>query len=217
MRRILCYGDSNTWGFTPGTGKRYSPEVRWTGVAQKELGTEYVIIEEGLNSRTTVYDHPRSPGRKGSDYLLPCMISHMPLDLVVLMLGTNDLQWTDAYGAAEGVRVLIKNLRLMSHMEESEWIFAGGEGQARILLVAPPKVHPDIENRDEIKRRRHYAGEADLFSALYERVARETGVDFLDAAAYTRPSAVDGLHLESESHLALGKAIAAKIREMFGE
>ena len=95
MRRILCYGDSNTWGFTPGTGVRYDTDTRWTAVAQKELGEHYTIIEEGLNARTTVYPHPRSIGRNGRDFLVPCLISQKPLDLVVLMLGTNDLQWTN--------------------------------------------------------------------------------------------------------------------------
>ena len=65
MRRILCYGDSNTWGYIPASGARYEPDVRWTGVAQRLLGSDYTLIEEGMNGRTTVYENPLSPGRNG--------------------------------------------------------------------------------------------------------------------------------------------------------
>lgn len=217
MRRILCYGDSNTWGFTPGTGVRYDTDTRWTAVAQKELGEHYTIIEEGLNARTTVYLHPRSIGRNGRDFLVPCLISQKPLDLVVLMLGTNDLQWTNVYGAAAGARVLIQDMKLYSHLPESSWIFAEGEGKANILLIAPPVANAEGVAKDPMKVRCHYAEESLLFASEYEKVAKETGVHFLDSALYTEASPVDGLHLTPESHVALGKAVAAKIKEIFGE
>ena len=217
MRRILCYGDSNTWGYTAGTGERYDTNTRWTAVAQKELGENYTVIEEGLNARTTVYPHPRSIGRNGRDFLVPCLISQKPLDLVVLMLGTNDLQWTNVYGAAAGARVLIQDIKLYSHLPESSWIFAEGEGKANILLIAPPKVDAEGAAQDPMKVRCHYAEEAELFSETYEQVAKETGVYFLDSAKYTQPSPVDGLHLTAESHIALGKAVAEKIKEIFAE
>jgi lysophospholipase L1-like esterase len=92
MTTILCYGDSNTWGYTPGTGKRYERHERWTGVLQQSLGNSAIVIEEGLNGRTTVLDDPTKPFRNGKDYLIPCLDSHAPLDLVILMLGTNDLK-----------------------------------------------------------------------------------------------------------------------------
>ena len=89
---ILCYGDSNTWGFVPGSeGERFSWEERWPGVLQGELGADYRVIEEGLSGRTTVLDNPLEPYRNGREYLLPCLQSHQPLDLVVIFLGTNDL------------------------------------------------------------------------------------------------------------------------------
>ncbi len=213
MKRILCYGDSNTWGYTPGSGVRFGPDVRWTGILQKELGSEaYTVIEEGLNARTTVYEHPRAMARKGSDYLLPCLLSQRPLDLVILMLGTNDLQWTDAYGAAEGAKQLVKDIRWYSKLEESSPMFAQ---DAKILLVAPPLVHPDIASRDAIKRRHRYVEESQLFSKLYEAAAQATGCEFLDAAKYTEPSIVDGLHLEADSHARLGHAVAQKVKEIF--
>ncbi len=93
MKKILCYGDSNTWGHIPVTGGRYGDDVRWTGVLQAALGEGYRVIEEGLNGRTTVHDDPiEGVYKNGKHYLIPCLESHRPLDLVIMMLGTNDLK-----------------------------------------------------------------------------------------------------------------------------
>ena len=92
MRRILCFGDSNTWGYDPATGERFDEQTRWTGVLQAALGGDYTVIEEGLNGRTTVWDDPIEGHKNGHEYLVPCLETHRPLDLVVLMLGTNDLK-----------------------------------------------------------------------------------------------------------------------------
>ncbi len=92
MKTILCYGDSNTHGFNPATQGRFSLSERWTGVLMRELGSDYHVIEEGLGGRTTVWDDPIMESRNGRDYLLPCLWSHKPLDLVIIMLGTNDLK-----------------------------------------------------------------------------------------------------------------------------
>src|SRR5688572_5469747 len=89
---VLCFGDSNTWGFVPGTGARYGLEVRWPGVLREQLGPDYWVIEEGLNGRTTVWDDPAVSGRNGQIYLPPCLQTHRPLDAVILFLGLNDLK-----------------------------------------------------------------------------------------------------------------------------
>lgn len=210
MKRILCYGDSNTWGYIPGTGARHEPDVRWTGVAQRMLGNEYVLLEEGMNGRTTVYDNPMNFVRNGSTYLLPCLLSQKPLDLAILMLGTNDLRWTNAHGAADGARALIKQIRLYNHLEDAIPIF---NGEPRILLVSPIRMHPILKERENPIERR-YPEESERFSRLYEAVANETGVDFLDAALYATPSPVDGVHMDAASHASLAKAIAEKIRSL---
>jgi len=211
MRRILCYGDSNTWGYIPASGARYEPDVRWTGVAQRLLGSDYTLIEEGMNGRTTVYENPLSPGRNGMEYLLACLISQKPLDMAVVMLGTNDLRWTDGYGAADGARRLVRQIRLYSHLEESSPIFVNGP---KVLLVAPILAHESINERDVVERRYAFPQKSRDFARAYEAVAKELGVDFLDAALYAKPSAKDGLHMEPEDHRALGEAMARKIREM---
>src|SRR5215510_7647193 len=92
MKRILCYGDSNTWGYNPVTQDRFDTHERWTGSLQQALGSNCVVIEEGLNGRTTVWDDPIEGYKNGAAYLIPCLTTHRPLDLVIIMLGTNDLK-----------------------------------------------------------------------------------------------------------------------------
>ena len=106
MKNILCYGDSNTFGFTL-HGGRHPYDVRWTGRLQLALGPAYRVIEEGCGGRTTVFEDPIDLGRNGRTSLPVCLASHNPLDLVILMLGTNDLRFTDAWGAAEGAAALV--------------------------------------------------------------------------------------------------------------
>jgi lysophospholipase L1-like esterase len=102
MKVILCYGDSNTWGYDPHTQERFSSRVRWTGVLARQLGEEYHMIEEGLSGRTTVWDDPvEGLHKNGKNYLLPCLESHQPIDLVILMLGTNDLKMRFSVPAAD--------------------------------------------------------------------------------------------------------------------
>src|SRR4030095_16419851 len=108
MKTIMCYGDSNTWGCIPLTGpeppRRYGPAQRWPGVLRRELGDGYWIVEEGLNGRTTVWDDPLGPFRSGKELLAPCLMTHEPIDLVVVMLGTNDLKRRFGVGARDTMR-----------------------------------------------------------------------------------------------------------------
>ena len=136
MKNILCFGDSITWGYNPETCGRFEFDERWTGVLQNELGAEYRIIEEGLNSRTTVFEDPFTPYQQygtGMNVLPMILDTHAPLDVVVLMLGTNDLQThrhNNAKSAAYGVSQCI--LQIMKSI-------AGVEGKApKILLLSPP-------------------------------------------------------------------------------
>ncbi len=99
MKTILCYGDSNTWGWNPEKydektdhKARYPRDVRWTGRLQKLLGDNYYVIEEGLNGRATNLNHSEPPDRNGKTYLMPCLYSQSPIDLVILFLGGNDLK-----------------------------------------------------------------------------------------------------------------------------
>ena len=133
MKTILCYGDSNTWGYNPSTGGRYPRDVRWPGVLRRELGDDYLVIEEGLNGRTTVWDDPIEGYKNGKEYLVPCLETHKPLDLVIILLGTNDLKVrfsVSAYDIANGAGALVQIV------QKSE-IGPGGRAP-QVLLLAPP-------------------------------------------------------------------------------
>src|SRR6185503_2144360 len=135
MKTILCYGDSNTWGYEPATKERYSRAERWTGILQRELGAEYYVVEEGLNGRTTVWDDPIEGYKNGKEQLIPCLTSHKPIDLVTIMLGTNDLKQRfslSAYDIAEGAGVLVNIVQKSDCGPQ--------EGAPKVLLMAPPPV-----------------------------------------------------------------------------
>jgi lysophospholipase L1-like esterase len=215
MKTVLCFGDSNTWGYDPDASAgspfpiRYPPEVRWTGVMAGELGAGWHVIEEGQNGRTTVFEDRLAPYRVGRDYLPAALESHKPLDVVVLMLGTNDLKAlirAPAPQIAEGAGVLAK-------------IILGSDAgplarPPKLLLVAPGAVGsfahlPDLDEKfagAEAKARR--------FSELFGSIAETLGCAFLNAQEYAQPSPVDGLHFDAVSHRALGRAVAAAVARL---
>jgi lysophospholipase L1-like esterase len=212
MITVLCYGDSNTWGREPLKDTRFPLDVRWPGVLRQQLGSGYWVIEEGLNGRTTVWDDPVSEGRSGKAYLVPCLTSHMPLDLVVLLLGSNDLKpkfSLSAYEIARGTATLIEIIRKSG---------AGPQGNSpQVLLISPPHVIP-IEGESEW--REQFEGAAEKSRGLaqhYAGVARKFGVHFLDAAGVMESSPRDGIHFEAEGHARLGIAVAAEVKKIFGE
>ena len=213
MRNILCYGDSNTWGYIPGTGERYPINVRWTGVLQQELGAEYRIIEEGLNARTTAYEDPWAPWRDGKEYLPGCLISQKPLDLLIISLGTNDLKFTGAFGAMKGVETLITLTNMVQNRKESSLVFPEG---VKILVVSPIELGAAIDSTVDSSFRGKY-DESLRFGEFYSRLCARQNVYFLDAAKVAKPSTGDNVHMEPESHKALALAIADKIREIFAE
>ena len=87
MKRILCYGDSNTWGHMPAKGTRYGADIRWPTVAGSILGSEYQIIEDSISGRTTVFEDPNLAGRNGYDCLKYSLLAHLPIDLMIIAIG----------------------------------------------------------------------------------------------------------------------------------
>ena len=208
MYEVLCFGDSNTWGYDPSTGTRYARDVRWTGVLQSSLGTGYHVIEEGLNGRTTVWEDPVEGDKVGKRHLLPCLLSQAPLDLVVLMLGTNDLKMrysAPVTDVAAGVSVLA-DIVLTSP--------AGRNDKApALLLVAPP---PFGKLSAFAAMFEGGAEKSRLLGGLYAEVARARACPFLDAATVIRSSDLDGIHLEPAEHGKLGQAIAREVKKILG-
>ncbi len=208
MRTILCYGDSNTWGSDPETGERFSEEVRWPGVLRRALSEEYHVIEEGLPGRTTVREDPIEGDHKdGRAYLRPCLESHRPVDLVTIMLGTNDLKerfGSSASDIAQGAASLAE-MALRSG--------CGPDGGAPVVLIVAP---PPVGRLTDMAQM--FAGSEDKsreFSGHYRYFAERSGCEFLDAAEVIVSSDVDGIHLDAGEHRKLGEAVAARIGEIF--
>ena len=208
MKTVLCYGDSNTWGYSPVDGGRYPRDVRWTGILRKDLGEEYLIIEEGLNGRTTVWDDPIEGYKNGKEYLIPCLETHKPIDLVVIMLGTNDLKVrfsVSAFDIASGAGVLVDIVQ--------KSVTGPDDKAPQVLLLAPPSVArlTDFSEMFEGARKK-----SRKFAAHYRRVAQERECAFLDTAQVIASSNLDGIHLEPEEHTKLGRAVAEQVREILG-
>jgi lysophospholipase L1-like esterase len=204
VRQVLCYGDSNTWGSDPADDeRRFEWPVRWPGVLQRELGAAYHVLEEGLGGRTTVIDDPLIPHRSGLESLGPILETHAPLDLVILMLGTNDISyaWVTAADAADGAAVV-------AHLVRRSATGPGGTAPA-VLLVCPPPVGPFAASADL------YEGAEEKSRALpreFARAAAAVRVPWMDAGEVIATSALDGWHLEASQHQLLGAAMAAKVR-----
>lgn len=200
MKTILCYGDSLTWGYDPRDGTRYAFDQRWPGVLQKELGSGFHVIEEALSGRTTMVESPLLPDRNGLRMLAPLLESHAPVDLCILMLGTNDvapyyrLTASDIAGGCLGLIWII---------EKSQ---AGPSGKApEILLVAPPLLGKMSRMMDLF-----YKGGEKTMKALpqaYKIIADSSGCHFLDASRYVKASTIDGVHLDTKAHRMLAVVV----------
>ena len=208
MYRILCFGDSNTWGFIPDKPfTRYPRDIRWTGVLQRLLGNGGEVIEEGQNGRTTVWDDPFGDHKNGKIYLPPCLESHAELDLVVIMLGTNDLKayfGLEAAEVAQGVKCLIG-------LDRSSG--AGRHGSAPdLLVVSPPPL-----------------GKLHLLAGIYgdapaksQDLAHQIGLitqlldcPFMDAGEVVTSSSTDGVHWDADQHHQFGEALYRRITTEF--
>jgi lysophospholipase L1-like esterase len=208
MKRILCYGDSNTWGYNPVTQDRFGKHERWTGQLSQALGDEYDVIEEGLNGRTTVWDDPIEGYKNGREYLIPCLETHKPLDLVIIFLGVNDLKKRfslSAYDIANGAGVLVEVVQ-----KSNTGIT---DAAPMVLLIAPPPVgkltdFAEMFEGAEAKSLR--------FAQHYRRVASELGCALFDASTVIVSSDLDGIHFEQGEHAKLGQAVAVKVREITG-
>jgi len=206
MRTILCYGDSNTWGFDPATERRFPREVRWPGRLQSALGEEWHVVEEGLNGRTTTLESPIAPGKNGLDYLVPCLDSHAPLDAVVIFLGTNDL--ADRYGLT-ATDVARAAGRLATVVARSE---AGADGAAPLPILACPPPLGETEWAED------WAGapaKSEVLADRFAAVADELGLPLVNLGEATRYSAIDGIHLDADGHAAVAELVERTLERLF--
>ncbi|HXW20780.1 MAG TPA: SGNH/GDSL hydrolase family protein [Roseiarcus sp.] len=205
MKTALCYGDSNTWGCAPmmslADGARLDYPQRWPTVMQGALGEDWRTIAEGLPGRTSVHEDPVEGGHmSGLSYLRPCLESHRPLDLVVLMLGTNDFKRRFSLEAEE----VALGVGRLGHEIVGSDVFGGRS--AKLLIVCPPPIEvvgclaAMFAGADEKSPR---------LSPFLREIARQLRAGFLDAGKIIRSSPVDGIHLDADAHAALGGAVAA--------
>jgi len=209
MKTVLCYGDSLTWGFNAEGPSRHSLEDRWPSVLQAELGSAAHVVADGLNGRTTAFDdHLAGADRNGARILPTSLVTHGPLDLVIIMLGANDMKpWIhgNPVAAKQGIERLVDIVR--GHD------YPPGGGVPKILVVSPPPV----SRTSNAEFAEMFAG-GDLASSrlapLYEALAGEAGCGFFDAGTVATTTPLDGVHLDAENTRAIGKALAPVVRGM---
>lgn len=207
MRTVLCFGDSNTHGQVPGGSPldRYPPPLRWAGIMAKSLGSDWHVIEEGLSGRTTVHSDPIEGSHKnGRTYLRPCLQSHAPIDLVIIMLGTNDLKARFSLPPSEvamGMGCLVHDIRELA---------PGPRGHdPEIMIVSPPPMLDDIKEWEAI-----FSGaqaKSHRLAHEFEVMADSLEVHFFDAGSVCQCAPEDGFHIDAEAHRLLGEALAQEV------
>ena len=214
-KRIMCFGDSLTWGWIPvidgSPTLRYPFEQRWTGALASHLGGDYEIIEEGLSARTTNLDDPTDPRLNGSAYLPSALASPLPLDLVIILLGTND---TKSFFHRTPYEIAVGMSKLLGQVITS----AGGVGTPypapKALMIAPPPLspmpHPWFQGMFEGGHEK-----TKEMATHYEALASFFKVDFLNAGNVITTDGVDGIHLTAQNNADLGRAVADKVKSIF--
>lgn len=217
--RVVLYGDSNTYGWKPQPNPpstRYDENERWAGILKHLLGTDYEVIEEGLDGRTTDVPDPTSPisGAQldGAAYLPACLSSHLPIDLVVIMLGTNDLK-------AMFNRTPFRIALGAGHLIDLANSLNGGVGTTypnpKVLLICPPPLDEKIKE-GPIFGPMFKGGveKSQQLAPLYKAIATAGGAEFLDAGSVMNTDGIDGLHFSGDAHKKLAAAIAEKVKSV---
>ena len=200
MKTILCFGDSNTWGYDPATSSRLPHEKRWPTLLASRLGSGYLVIPEGLNGRTTVWDDPVELDKKGSAHLPSLLESHKPIDLVIIMLGTNDLKLRFGLGPLD----IASGAQRLARITLASATGPADKAPALLLVCPPPifEVGPFAEM---------FAGGAEKSARLaghFRAKAAELGIPLLNAGDFVQSSPLDGIHFSADGQKVLGEAIA---------
>ena len=212
LRTVLCFGDSNTYGAVPTLARvgrhRFAPDRRWPGVLRKRLGSGWQVVEEGHPSRTTLRDDPIEGSHKNGLRALPISLeSHMPIELVILMLGTNDLKQRFAASPTD----IADSLEILTKSVQTSEAGPGGAAPAVMIIAPPPMLEVDWLGEMFVGGARKSLE----FGARMGEVAARCRTSFLDAGTLIESSAVDGVHLEAEGHRVLGSAVADLVQGLF--
>lgn len=210
-KHIICFGDSNTHGYNGETGGRFDENERWTRLLQQKLGDEYLVVEEGLGGRTTCFLDPLHEGMCGLDYLYPCLMSHKPVDLLIIMLGTNDTK--ERFASTPGcIGLGMKRLVAKAIATTDAW-----EGKKpNILIVAPRNIQRDYEMTDVVGTMgRGCAEKSEGLAREYKKIAGLMGCEFFDAnTVVSEYNHQDYMHLTAEGHRQLAEAFAELVPEI---
>lgn len=200
-KTIVCYGDSNTWGRVPKAG-RYPRSIRWTGVLQKLLGDSYELVSEGVSGRTFAVVDPENPWRCGISHLKSILRNNLPIDLVVIMLGTNDVK--DKFNLE--VEDIAKHLQQTIDLIRTEEV-------KNILVVCPPDI---VVPESGIPDPRYIKGANKMkkLPEVLKKVAEKNDCNFVDAGQYIVSSKIDGFHLEPKAHKKLAETLKEEILRM---
>lgn len=206
---ILCFGDSNTHGYNPKDGSRFEKNKRWTGVLQNLLGKNHYVIEEGLSGRTTVFEDPIHEGISGISYITPCLNSHEPIDLLIIMLGTNDTK--ERFGASANV-ISLGLKRLIKKAQDTKEAFRNSK--PNILIVAPLPIREEIKNVEcySTMGKDCYKKSYEIIP-LYENIAKELGCYYFNPSPYTMCRDYDYMHLSEHAH----EVLANKLYEVINK
>lgn len=211
-KHVVCFGDSNTHGYCAATGGRFDETQRWCCLLQDKLGEDYLVIEEGLSGRTTSFPDPIHEGLCGLDYIYPCLMSHEPVDLLVIMLGTNDTK--ERFGASAACIALgLKRLIDKAVATKDCW----RDGRADILIVTPQKIDPRYRDTEVGATMGNGCAEkSEELSEEFQKIAELTGCRYLDAdqVIAAGPNTIDYMHLTEEGHRELANALAERIRKI---
>lgn len=209
MKTVLCYGDSLTWGYDASGMGRHPLEDRWPSVLQAALGSGVDVVAEGLNGRTTAFDDWLAGADRNGARVLPTMLmTHAPIDLIVIMLGSNDMKpWIhgNPVAAMQGIRRLVDIVR--GHDYPFDW------PAPQILIVSPPAVSR-TENAEYGEMFAGGDAASRQLAPLYAALAEETGCGFFDAGMVAKTDPFDGVHLDAENTRNIGQALAPVVRVM---
>jgi len=212
MKTVLCYGDSLTWGYNPETRDRHALEDRWSSALAASLGDGVHVVADGLNGRTTAFDdHTADCDRNGARTLPTVLHTHAPLDLVIIMLGSNDMKPVmagSAHATSKGMRRLLELVRLHA------WPVTDQE-PPQILVVSPP---PLVETADPDFAAMFEGGveQSAMLASFYADLADETGAGFFDAGSVAQCSPIDGVHLDAKNTRAIGRGLTPVARLLLG-
>jgi lysophospholipase L1-like esterase len=211
MKTILCFGDSLTWGACAETGGRHPFRYRWPNVLQAALGENVHVVAEGLGGRTTAYDDPTALAERNGTKVLPTLLSsHEPLDLVIIMLGSNDMK---PKVAGKAIDAMLGMERLVEQVQHHTW--RQPDERPEVLIVAPPVL---CETANPIFAAIYAGsiGESKMIASYYADLADEMGCGFYDASSVAKTTPLDGVHLDAENTRAIGKGLAPIVRVMLG-